>query len=697
MKAISILLGLLLAVGTANAQTSISGNVVDKNGQAVPFATIYLDETFEGTSTDVSGSFQIRPAAPGTYTLVVSAVSYQTNKQRIELQATPVTVTVTLAETEMELNPVTISAGAFEASAKAKATMLDPLDIVMNAGAEGDIYKAIETLPGVSQVGEQTGLFVRGGDAHETKTIIDGVIVENPFFSEVPNMASRSRFDPFTFQGTTFTTGGYSAEYGQALSSVLLLETQDIPEVTSTSLGLNMAGIAANRTRVWNDRTALIGGVTYNNLWVLLNSVPQNFDWRKEPEGMGTNWAFRHKSERGMFKSFIQYNQGEMGLNLRNFESISEPISFENKNRTAYWNTNYKGVLSDKWMIYSGFSLNSNFEKVRFDDFQFTDRANVGHAKTTFYYDFDDHSSLKFGIESFLEKYGNTSIVGTDIDDSHTAVYAEQDISFGKKWAIRVGGRAEYSAMLDRANLAPRTSLAFKTSQNSQVSLAYGHFYQKPEVDFLLRYDQLRFERATHWIANYQWITDDRSFRVEVYDKQYRQLTKESGQLLSNNGQGRSRGVDIFWKDNKSLEGLDYWVSYSFIDAERDHKNYPVTATPPFVTDHTLNIVANYRIDSWSLTPGLTYTFASGRTYFNPNSEEFLGDRTKAYHNINLNASYITSLFGNFAVIYAAVGNPLGFDQVFGYEYSEDGSQRAPVLPASKRNFFLGLFVNFAG
>ncbi|MFB0908999.1 MAG: TonB-dependent receptor plug domain-containing protein, partial [Spirosomataceae bacterium] len=81
--------------------------------------------------------------------------------------------------------------------------------------------------PGANRVGETEGLFVRGGSANETKTVIDGMIVQNPFFSNTPDVPQRGRFSPFMFKGTAFSTGGYSAQYGQALSSVLLLDTQD--------------------------------------------------------------------------------------------------------------------------------------------------------------------------------------------------------------------------------------------------------------------------------------------------------------------------------------------------------------------------------------------------------------------------------------------------------------------------------------
>ena len=89
--------------------------------------------------------------------------------------------------------------------------ILRPLDIVTTAGSQGDIYGALQTLPGTQPRRIRKDFFVRGGDA-EAKTLIDGIEVANPYFSSVPDVPQRSRFSPFMFKGTNFSTGGYSAQ-----------------------------------------------------------------------------------------------------------------------------------------------------------------------------------------------------------------------------------------------------------------------------------------------------------------------------------------------------------------------------------------------------------------------------------------------------------------------------------------------------
>jgi len=353
-------------------------------------------------------------------------------------------------------------------------------------------------------------------------------------------------------------------------------------------------------------------------------------------------------------------------------------------------------LISDKWGVYAGFALNQSSDDSSFDTLNFGENSRMLHSKATIYYDASEEVSIKLGAENFVENDDvSNDYYSGKLEDTYTSLYTESDITLGYRWAFRLGVRAEYSDLLGKMNLAPRTSLAFKTGPKSQVSFAYGQFFQKPENDFLHYTTDLDYEKATHFILNYQWTTDHRSFRVELYDKEYDNLVKGKEFLLNNKGDGYSRGIDVFWKDEQTVNHLDYWISYSYIDAERDYTDYPMAATPTFVTDHTLNVVANYLIDVWGLRPGITYTFASGRTYFNPNSEGYLSDKTKAYHNLSVNVSYVTQLFGNFTVLYGALGNPFGFEQIFGYEYSNDGTKREAIRPTTNRSFFLGLFVNF--
>ena len=138
------------------------------------------------------------------------------------------------------------------------------------AGSNADITAALKTLPGAQQIGEQEGLFVRGGAGYEAKQYIDGTLVNNPYYTSVPDIAQRGRFSPFLFKGTVFSTGGYSALYGQALSSVVLLESIDLPEkseidatISPLVVGLGPQQLAKDKQSSWGFSYNYVNAYAY--------------------------------------------------------------------------------------------------------------------------------------------------------------------------------------------------------------------------------------------------------------------------------------------------------------------------------------------------------------------------------------------------------------------------------------------------
>jgi outer membrane cobalamin receptor len=197
-----------------------------------------------------------------------------------------------------------------------------------------------------------------------------------------------------------------------------------------------------------------------------------------------------------------------------------------------------------------------------------------------------------------------------------------------------------------------------------------------------------------------QYAKDNQTFRAEAYYKEYSNLVKYDTQesaynsVFSNKGSAYAKGLDLFWRDGKSIKNLEYWVSYSYIDTERDYKNYPTTATPSFVADHSLSIVTKYLITDWRSQVGFTNSFSSGRPYNNPNERQFMNGKTKAYNSLSFNWAYLIS---QQKILYFSVSNVLGTQNIFGYDYanSPDSSgfyNRKEITPTADRFFFVGFF-----
>src|SRR5690606_10722517 len=196
-----------------------------------------------------------------------------------------------------------LSAGAFSAGDNSKVNVLKPLDVVTTASALGDFVGALQTLPGTTTVAEDGRLFVRGGDADETQIFIDGIRVFTPYTPTTNNAPTRGRYSPFLFDGITFSTGGYSAEYGQALSSVLLLNTIDEPDQQKTEISLMSVGAGLGNTQKWHNSSLSIN-TSYLNLAPYNAIFSDRNDWIKPYEMFAGETVFRKQTHSALFKLY---------------------------------------------------------------------------------------------------------------------------------------------------------------------------------------------------------------------------------------------------------------------------------------------------------------------------------------------------------------------------------------------------------
>jgi hypothetical protein len=699
MKRLFILLLFSIGVVSTKAQTIISGNVVDVKGRVIPGANVFIKDTYDGMTSDNDGNFSFSTSETGEQILTVSFLGFQNWEKKMILSNTEVKIKVVLKEAISELKAVTIAAGAFEASDEKKMVMLRPLDIVTTAGAAGDIYGAIQTLPGTGVVGEKEGLYVRGGDASEAKTFIDGLLVDNPYFSSVPDVPQRGRFSPFLFKGTSFSSGGYSAQYGQAMSSALILETQDLPDKTSTNIGLMSVGASAGHTRLWKKTSiGVYGG--YTNLAPYFALVKQKRDWNRAPLSENASFSLRHKTSKGgIIKSFASATWSKLNVF---FPDTTDPLlekqkEFDLGNFNFYSSLSYKEILFKSWTLYTAASLSLNKDNIQIDEFPIKHENSLIESRLTLSRTLGELSVIRFGGE-YQKPYDKNSlpVYSITFKENYSAFYAEGDFYITPKLVARTGIRAENSGILNKTNVAPRLSLALKTGTYNQFSLAYGDFYQAPQKDYILNYASIdfNFEKASHYILNFQHISDYRTFRVESFYKKYNDLVRTINNSASNSGFGYATGFEFFYRDKKTISKTDFWISYSFLDTKRIFRDYPIETMPTFSAKHTASLVFKYFIPKISLAPSITYVYSTGRPCYNPNNTVFLGDRTKDYHNLSLNFSYLTSIKKNFTVLVLSIGNVLGIENVYTYYYSFDGSRRMPVGPTAPRFIFAGVFIN---
>ncbi len=704
MKTFYITIASLLFFITSFAQNTVSGKVVDNKNNPIPAANVYIDGSYDGSTTDENGNFTFSTELKGSQMLVISVLTYETSK-------TPITVeeckdkTFKMKESVNTLDAVVVTAGTFDAGEKARVSVLKPLDIVTTAGSNANIVAALQTLPGTQTVGEDGRLFVRGGEADETQTFVDGIRVAQPYGATTNNLPTRGRFSPFLFSGMSFSTGGYSAEYGEALSSVLLLNTRDEEDQEKTDISLMTVGLGLANTQKWKNNS-LSFNAAYLNLEPYQKIVPQNVDWNKPYQSLSGETVYRNNLSNGIFKLYAAFDASRFDINQ---ESINYPdkLRVNLNNNNFYLNSSLKLNLANQWQFFTGLSYGYNNNKIALNLDDVNNKENASQLKLKFRKSFSDRVKLTFGADYFITKfdenfYDNQSSFDykSGYDANIFASYVEADIFFSKKFAAKTGVRFSNNDLLNETALSPRISLAYKITKSGQFSFAYGDFSQAPRQDYLKYEHSLESEKAQHYILNYQYSKDRQTFRTELYYKDYSNLVKydtdspQYNSIYNNNGKGYADGLDVFWRDGKTFKYLEYWVSYSYIDSQRDYKNYPTEVTPNFIAKHSLTLVGKYWIDKLKSQLSITNAFTTGRPYNNPNEIQFMNGKTKAYNNLSLSWAYLIS---QQKILYFSVNNVLSTKNVFGYEYANtpnvDGFyDRRAITPTADQFFFVGFF-----
>lgn len=308
----------------------------------------------------------------------------------------------TLKKEPRMLEEVQVSAGSFEASDRAKGASLTPIDAVTVAGSNNNLSQALRALPGVQQIGEREGLFVRGGTGEETKQFMDGILIKHPNYPSVPGLPQYARVDPFLFKGILFSTGGYSALYGQAMSSALILESIDIPEATEASFSLFPANVGAGFQRRADDGNSGYGlNLAYSNHRLYI--VPQESDYFAGPSYLQGDAHFRVRTgDRGLVKIYTNWNGSEVGLTRPDLTQESGHTSYSVRGRNTFNNASVIRYFGNNWKM--DVSAGYSFLRTAIQD-EGAGRSDMdehfAQLRAVFTKGFARNQAVRFGAEHF--------------------------------------------------------------------------------------------------------------------------------------------------------------------------------------------------------------------------------------------------------------------------------------------------------
>lgn len=700
MKFLTIIF--LFALSNLSAQTLIKGKVIDKNQKAIPLANVYLEGTYDGTTTDSLGNFAFETNSIGSNILKVSALGM--NPFSISIASTSQEpLIIKLIEEHIKLEEVLVPAGMMQANNSGKNSVMSALDIATTAGSMGNIVQALATLPGAQILGENGRLMVHGGEANETQTYINGLRVPQPYTSTTSESPARGRFSPVLFSGVNFSTGGYSAVYGNALSSILSLHTSPKIENPKADLSFSSIGLGLSNTSRWKNSSVSLN-TNYTNLKPYSEIIQQKINWTKPYESLSGEMIYKHQFPSAFLNVYVSYSFENMGLKQEDI-NYSKEVNVKKETKNSYLNVDYQHDLGHRWQLNSGISYGYLSDQLHYGSTYIPNSEKALHLQEKVSKSWSNSIKSSFGFSYFdtdfreeLQQFNQTIRYGY-----HTkvaALFTETTIAIVPNLIANLGIRGTFANLQTKNMIEPRISLGYIPKIDHQFSIAYGDFHQQARQDILKFEPTLDWAAAKHYIFNYLYNKNGKIFRIEAYKKKYEHLVKYDtptanyNSQYQNNGSGKVAGLDLFYKDSGSIRNFQYWLSYAFTDSKRNEANYSSTVTAPYVYKHSFSFVGKYWISAIRSQISVTNTVLSGRNYHDPNADMFMSGKTKGYNNLSTSWSYLIS---QQKIIHLAVSNILGASPIYGYQYADKVNSAGQyahraIEPAAKRFVFVGYF-----
>lgn len=275
-RVIVVTIGLLMMLGAVFGQNAtLKGRVFNaKNNEAVPFASVYLDSTTVGTTTDIDGNYVLNNLNPGTYNISCSFIGF-TTKTIYEVRVTatkPTTIDFAMEESVTTLGEVEIVSSPFNTSAESPLSVqtISSTEIYRNPGSNRDISRVIQVLPGVATtVSFRNDIIVRGGAPNENRFYLDGIEVPNinHFATQGSSGGPVGMINVNFIRDVDFYAGAFPANRGNALSSVMNFNQVEGNNekiagnfmVGSSDIGLTLEGpISKNTTFIASARRSYL-------------------------------------------------------------------------------------------------------------------------------------------------------------------------------------------------------------------------------------------------------------------------------------------------------------------------------------------------------------------------------------------------------------------------------------------------------
>ncbi len=670
----AIFLLLLCCTAVLQAQTIKGVLTEEETGEAIPFANVVLDGTRYGNATDINGFFLINKMPEGTYTLRVRYVGYQEYTEEVTIKkGETLTRNISLKAEAKMLKAVTISDNRMEerkiqTQVSVEKITASQIQQMPSIGGTADLAQYLQVLPGINSTGDQGGqLYIRGGSMIQNLCLLDGMIVYNPFHS----IGLYSIFETDILLNADIYSGGFGAEYGGRLSSVMDITTRDGNKKRhSGKIGLNTFG--ANlllegplKKEKANSPSTITYLLSAKNSYLSKTSevlypyieggLPFDFLdlYGKLSINSGTGskinfFGFRFDDVVKGYQSLADYHWNNYGIGT-NFMLVtgSSSILEGHVAYSDYGITLTDSTADDKFSSISGVNMGLDIT-----NFVGSNRLRYGFSMELYATDYQ-----------FTNNYGVSS--RQNENTNNLSAYMTYKITAGK-WLIDPGLRYIYYSSLSTSSLEPRLSAKFNATDKFRLKLAAGLYSQlfldaRSDNDIVNLFNGFltgsgslyipstyrgeevssTIQRAQHLIVGAEYdITKELSLNGELYFKNFSQLLNSNRNKMfdANDAAYRSGGAYekpeyyltdyiiesgmAFGTDFSLCYDIDWlyvWATYSLGWVLRSDEVQ--TYTPHYDRRHTVNLLTTVRLGEahewelsgrWSYGSGFPFTQTQG-------------------------------------------------------------------------------------
>ena len=602
------------------------------------------------------------------------------------------TIRLQLFTDSVDLGEVVVK-GHRTPAANSRWNDLQPVGLATVGGANGDLYKALQTLPGTQVEGESGRLLVRGGSSYETQTYIDGMHVLNPYTSVSLNTPARSRYSTFMFRGINLASGGAPLEYGEALSAVLPLETKDHSPVTKLGMNASVVGTGGGGTRAFAKGSVSVD-LNYQNLGLYDRIFSGRRDFEKPYRMYSAASQARYTpDDRTVLKVYAQYDRTDFSL----YEGDERRL-FALGEDNVYFNSTFRRRATDGWewfggVAYSHYSRQIGGAAVAGDRWQ--EQQQEWHLKAKAGKRFSPTLRMEAGMEGFFRHYEDTYAFASAGVDSHNRISPTIGAGFlsavyypWESLKAELSCRTEYVSAGRTWNFSPRVALNYYRDR-WMFSATAGRYTQLPENAWLVQQSRPASEVCVQYNVGARYDCNGRLLKAECYYKDYSRLALAENdgagvRQVTSHGYGYSKGFDLFFFDDVSLHHFEYYLSYTYNISRRKYREYAELTTPQYATRHNASLTLKYSVPRLRTIVGVTNRFSSGRPYHNPQLPGLMNDEVKPYNSLDLGLTFLPS---KKVIVHASATNILGRHNEFG---RVDGQ---PVWASDDHFFYVGVFI----